>query len=93
MEMSNQVLMLCRLESRLYIDIIGPLVSGVPKIGLTLILEVIKSELEYMVINATRCSYFFRQINGHMPKCVAVGHGAADQNDFIVGQKICIAER
>ena len=56
----------------------------VPKIGFTLILEVIKSELEHMVINAAGCAYLFRQITGHLPERVAVGHGATDQNDLIV---------
>ena len=92
-EMSNQMLMTCRLETRLYIDFIGPLVPGVAKIGLALILEMIKCELENVIINATGCTYLLRQMSGHLPERISVGHGAADQDDFFVGQEICVAKR
>jgi hypothetical protein len=93
MEMSNQMLMRSRLESRLNIDIIGPLVSGVPEVGFTLIFEVIKRKFEHVVINAAGNSYLIGQITGHMPESISVGHGAANQDDFIVGQEICVAKR
>ena len=91
--MSDQVLKFGRLEPRLYIDIIGPLVPGVAKVGFTLVLEVIESEFEHVVINAAGRAYLFRQFTVHVTICISIRHRTPDQDDFIVGQEVGVAQR